>query len=173
MSTFYLEQLYLTTYISSSPCHLVFHPSLTFHNTAMTEMVVVSLNSFALLCIPKSSCFFHSTFVWVMNVATNHVTFTLLSLTNDHSGNTVGQDQDFWTVDMSKQRFEEQCFWYNNTVFMWVILLVWKKCTIIVGKWRIQEHWIEVSLYCQCCLTECSHFSLGMWLVMWKYQTCG
>jgi hypothetical protein len=74
---------------------------------------------------------------------------------------------------MEKQHFEEQCFWYNNTMFMWVILLEWRKYTITVGKWRIQEHWIEVSLYCQCCLTECNHFRLGVWLVMWKFQTCG
>jgi hypothetical protein len=32
--------------------------------------------------------------------------------------------------------------YFQDTVFMWVILLVWKKCTIIVGKWHIQEHWI-------------------------------
>ena len=135
--------------------------------------VIIRIGSFALLYIQKTSCYLYSTLGWFMAllyVAKKLHNFHYFFLKNDYSGNTVGQDQNFWTTDMGKQRFEEQCFRYNSTLFIWVIFLVWRKCRIIVGKRRIQEQRIEVSLNCRCCLSDSSQFNLRMWLVMWKFH---
>jgi hypothetical protein len=39
-------------------------------------------------------------------------------LRNSNYGNTVCQDQESWTSDMKEWHFEEQHFWYNDTVHM-------------------------------------------------------
>ena len=44
-----------------------------------------------------------------------------LFLRNDHSKNTVGQDQEFWTTDVVKQHLEEKYIKFNYAFFIWVI----------------------------------------------------
>jgi hypothetical protein len=69
--------------------------------------------------------------------------------TEQHDGNTVGQDQEFWTNKVWKWHFKEWYIWYNYTLFIWVTLNDKKKWTILTqekkdtyGEWQI-----EVSLY--------------------------
>jgi hypothetical protein len=49
----------------------------------------------------------------------NIMTFMTLDLRDDHSGNIVGQDQEFWILNAVKRRFEERWKRYNRTLFLW------------------------------------------------------
>jgi hypothetical protein len=64
----------------------------------------------------------------------NHFTFAVFFLRNEHSRNTVRQDQEFWMNDVGKRHFEEHCIRYNYTLVIWVIYRVQKKWMILVGK---------------------------------------
>jgi len=68
-------------------------------------MVIVSINSFALLYIPKTSCFFHSRIVSFMNVATNDVTFTIFS-----------SEMIILEILWGRIRISEHLTWENNTL---------------------------------------------------------
>jgi len=68
-------------------------------------MVIVSINSFALQCIPKTSCFFHSTIVLFMNVATNDVTVTVFS-----------SEMIILEILWGRIRISEHLAWENNTL---------------------------------------------------------
>jgi hypothetical protein len=92
--------------------------------------VVIRTGRFVLLYIPKTSCYFCHFFSckWLFQ-------------------EYCGPGLEVLNKLCGKPRSEEQCIWYNSTLFIWMIFQNWMKWTIIVGKRCIQEQWLEVSLY--------------------------
>lgn len=89
-------------------------------------MVIVGIGRLVLLCLPKTSHYFHSTLHWCVALLytpkTSH-NFQNFFLENSHSVNIVSQDWEFWITDIGKLHIQEWCIRYNNTSFTWVIFL--------------------------------------------------
>ena len=103
------------------------------HIQLTTVRVIISLGRLVLLCVPETSLSFR---IWLMHGTTVHSKTITLFMNffswKPHSGNIVCWDQEFWMTDTG-WHFEEWCFRYNYTLFIWVIFQE-RKTLIIIGK---------------------------------------